>query len=514
LAKTVSTFSNFSDLSSGIPERYHLIPGPSRFENHTLFDTFDWRLYNKDVVLVYRDGELILESIQSGKQIAAQRTRKPVQFIDDLPDGKLRSKLSGIVDIRALQLKTMAEVEITPNKVLDKRRKTIMRLNRVQVNVPYEKEQLRSLTMLQVEPLKGYAKQARKVTSWLKKAGFSVELEKDIYTEIFESAGLQPGRYSSKPSFELNPEMRSIDALRVICLFLLDVMRENEEGIRLDIDSEFLHDFRVAVRRTRSAISQLKGVLPPEVAARFSEEFSFIGSQTNQLRDIDVYLLKESEYKSMIPQELGASINPMFAYLRSHRKAALQQVIDMLDSQRFGEVIADWQAFLVGDEAGDITGTNADKPVIALARERIYKRYRSIINSGNRLLKNMQEERLHDLRIECKKLRYLLEFFQGLFPARQVQKMIRDLRELQVNLGEFNDLAVQTEYLHYLSGDLSREGDVTDQTLLTIGSLIGVLNIRKKTMMQDFSEIFAQFAKNKNQKAVKDIFRPAKVHKD
>ena len=133
MTKTVSTFSNFSDLSSGIPERYHLVPGPSRFENYTLFDTFDWRLYSKDQVLVYRNGELILESIQSGKQIAAQRTREPVKFIDDLPQGKLRSKLSGIVDIRALQLKTMAEVEITPNRVLDKRRKTIMYNNRVQV---------------------------------------------------------------------------------------------------------------------------------------------------------------------------------------------------------------------------------------------------------------------------------------------------------------------------------------------------------------------------------------------
>ena len=45
----------------------------------------------------------------------------------------------------------------------------------------------------------------------------------------------------------------------------LQTLRINEDGVRKDLDSEFLHDFRVAVRRTRSALSQIKGVFPAAV---------------------------------------------------------------------------------------------------------------------------------------------------------------------------------------------------------------------------------------------------------
>ena len=45
----------------------------------------------------------------------------------------------------------------------------------------------------------------------------------------------------------------------------LDTLEANVEGTRADLDSEFLHDLRVATRRTRSALSQIKAVLPAEI---------------------------------------------------------------------------------------------------------------------------------------------------------------------------------------------------------------------------------------------------------
>ena len=52
-------------------------------------------------------------------------------------------------------------------------------------------------------------------------------------------------------------------------------------------------------------------------------------------------------------------------------------------------------------------------------------------------------EALHDLRKKGKELRYLLEFFAGLYPAEVVKPMVKTLKALQDTLGRFQDREVQ-----------------------------------------------------------------------
>ena len=95
-------------------------------------------------------------------------------------------------------------------------------------------------------------------------------------------AGCVPGDYSSKLNLSLNHEASGREATCEILKCLQDVMHQNEAGIRADWDTEFLHDFRVAIRRTRSALSQIKGVLPEDAVAHFKDEFRQLGRSTNR----------------------------------------------------------------------------------------------------------------------------------------------------------------------------------------------------------------------------------------
>ena len=62
------------------------------------------------------------------------------------------------------------------------------------------------------------------------------------------------------------------------------------------------------------------------------------------------------------------------------------------------------------------------------------------------------DKKLHKLRIECKKLRYLLEYFAPLFTAGAYQCELKKLKQLQGYLGDFNDSAVEHDFLsHYLA---------------------------------------------------------------
>ena len=61
--------------------------------------------------------------------------------------------------------------------------------------------------------------------------------------------------------------------------------------MREQLDTEFLHDFRVALRRTRSLLGQIRDVFPAAAVEHFSSEFSWIGRLTGPPRDLDVLLL-------------------------------------------------------------------------------------------------------------------------------------------------------------------------------------------------------------------------------
>src|SRR5262249_5189490 len=52
----------------------------------------------------------------------------------------------------------------------------------------------------------------------------------------------------SSPSVDLEPTVRADVGARRIHAALLEILQINEPGVRNDLDSEFLHDFRVAVR--------------------------------------------------------------------------------------------------------------------------------------------------------------------------------------------------------------------------------------------------------------------------
>jgi CHAD domain-containing protein len=326
------------------------------------------------------------------------------------------------------------------------------------------------------------------------------KLKKGLPMDIEQNA------YTSKLKFNLDPQMRSDEAARTILQFLCGVMRHNEEGIRQDSDAEHLHDYRVAVRRTRSALGQIKGVFPQETTLRYKEDFALVGRWTNDLRDMDVYLSAEESYRSMLPQALQDDIGPLFDLLRQKRGEAQIIVVEGLDSEEYAALMAKWEAFLAEPSTDDPTAPNAGLPIVDLACARIYKRYRRVVKTGRRLLEGATDDELHALRVECKKLRYLMEFFASLFPRKKIKYLIKQLKRLQRNLGNFNDFRIQQAHLFSVAADWPHEDAKSGQVLLAIGSLIGTLEIKKVAERSVFDRTFIDFASPANNALFKELF--------
>lgn len=218
--------------------------------------------------------------------------------------------------------------------------------------------------------------QFRRLARKFREAGLAACQWQETFERILAAAGKQPGAYSAKPEYQLQPGTRADEATKTILRRTLAVMRANEEGIKANWDVEFLHDYRTALRRTRSALSQITDVFPPETTQRYKEAFGLLGERSNRLRDLDVYLLSEAEYRAMLPDAMREHLAPLLTYLRAQRQQALHAVMDELNSVQYAAMIEAWAAFLHEPVPDAPVALNATLPVDEVARRQIDKRYR------------------------------------------------------------------------------------------------------------------------------------------
>jgi CHAD domain-containing protein len=209
----------------------------------------------------------------------------------------------------------------------------------------------------------------------------------------------------------------------------------------------------------------------------------------------------------MLPAALRDDIVPLFDHLRQKRSKVLQKFIRGLKTKKYAKILQDWEAFLNQPRQDDGAAPNAELRIIDLACKRIYKKYRSVVKAGNLILENAEDEMLHALRIHCKKLRYLMEFFSSLFSRKKINVLIEQLKKLQDNLGDFNDLCVQEEYLLNITKELPATHRQLKKTLVAIGSLVGTLGRERQMVKDAFAETFTDFASPGNKELFQELFK-------
>jgi CHAD domain-containing protein len=99
-----------------------------------------------------------------------------------------------------------------------------------------------------------------------------------------------------------------------------------------------------------------------------------------------------------------------------------------------------------------------------------------------------------------------MEFFASLFPPETINGSIEQLKRLQDNLGDFNDLRVQEKYLLTVAKVLPLRRGESEKVFLAIGSLVGALGRDRKIVKEAFAETFADFAAPANKELFHTLF--------
>jgi CHAD domain-containing protein len=483
----------------------------------TYFDTFDWRLHRAGRALALErtapgKAQVCLRGLADNRLLghAATPAAPMPRFARELPPGPLRRDLESIVEMRALLPVARVRLSVQHAALRDEQGKTVLRLaveqgwggtgdGRCDRVLP---------ARVRLDPVKGYRKALRRAQAVLY-AELKLPPTGQLLDEVLTAIGREAEEYAARPTAALHPDLPAGEAVRRILLTLLEMMQRNIEGVRAATDTEFLHDFRIAVRRTRSLLSQLKSVFPPALPERFRPDFKWLGELTGPMRDLDVYLLKLPAYRELLPREMQRDLQPLQAYLEKRSAAAQRELVRQLRSARLRKLIEDWWLFLAADFDPADWPAEAALPADDVARRRTWKAYRKLLRDGHAITPASPATALHKLRIDCKKFRYLVEFFQPLYPPGELRGIIKALKALQDNLGEFQDLEVQAEALKRFAREMDAEkAGLPGETFMAMGVLIDSLYKRQARARKDFAALFTRFARPKNQARCRALFRP------
>ena len=483
-------------------------PG-SGARQHTWLETFDWRLNRVGLVLEYehrsRGGRLLLtrdEVIQAEQPVPGWRPSRP-RLAEDLPAGPVRDQILKLASPRALLPMAAASGSLSVTRLLNEDGKTVARLVVDRSTVTRADQAVELPLRLAIAEVRGYPGQARRAARLLAETAGVSPARQTAFLEALHALGRHPNDYSNGVTTEITAQMPASVAVATLLLGLLDTLEQNVDGVLRDIDTEFLHDLRVASRRTRSAIKLLGDVLPDGLAARYAAEFKWLGDLTTPTRDLDVHLLGFGAMAAQLVAASPADLEPFRAFLARRRTREFRRLAAGLRSARFRALTDHWRKALL--EVRDAGRPRKSPTADELAVSRTGRIFRRVAAQGGAITADSAPEALHDLRKRCKELRYVLEFFAPLHDPVAYRKVVGDLKQLQDCLGEFQDSEVQRHEIGALADAMLAERAAPAATLLAMGEIAANLAHSQAEARADFAQRFTRFAGPAGQQRVYDL---------
>ncbi|MDP9239675.1 MAG: CHAD domain-containing protein [Actinomycetota bacterium] len=469
----------------------------------TFLDTFDWRVHTAGYVLARLAGRLELSDHDTGALVIRAPAPARLTFAGDLP-AALRDRLHGALGVRAIgPVATVACSQVTL-AAHNSDAKTVARLVIADHLVEHAAGQTALMRRVTVVPLRGYDKHGRDLAARLSELPGVEPAGSSMFVEAVAVSGRRPGDYSGKLALTLKRDTPAYDAARLVHRSLLATMQANEAGTIADVDSEFLHDFRVAVRRTRSALKELPGALPPEIERQFRAEFRWLGQVTTPTRDLDVYLLDFPSFAVAVGAS-AADLAPLHRFLRAEQRRAHTVLRRSLRSVRYRRLREEWSAAVDEDAPAAPPGPAGNAPIGPTADTRIRKVARRLLRDSGRITDESPPEAMHDLRKRAKELRYLLEFFSSLYDRKPHSAVVSELKGLQDTLGTYQDMQVQRHAIEGFADQMHTAGDTRAATLLAAGRLVATLDERQHQAREEFAERFTSFGGPRNRRRLADL---------
>jgi CHAD domain-containing protein len=261
------------------------------------------------------------------------------------------------------------------------------------------------------------------------------------------------------------PDLHMGEACRIIWHEQFMAMLLNEAGVRYSSDPEYVHAARVAIRRARAAARLYRAYFKGKDVRRFLKQMRKTAQLLGAVRDLDVATGKLFGYQQKSRKKSAGDLQGTLDEWMTRRASAHQELVAWFDSAAYAQFVTDFLQFCRTPGAGLVDMTPAAGEEVIPCQVRHVAPAMLLSNFAHvRAYETWFEQEdepplptLHRLRIECKYLRYNLEFVSSLLGPASVE-LIAWLKELQDDLGDLNDAAVSKQLL--ANGDNGGNGAV------------------------------------------------------
>lgn len=274
---------------------------------------------------------------------------------------------------------------------------------------------------------------------------YGMPKEKQIAEEFFKK--IEQNKFHIK---EIGAHMDSYGAFRTIFYQFYSLIEHYRQAYLLTRENEALHQFRVNLRKTRSLLQIVPKLFDEAISLRFMDGFKQLASQTNTKRDLDVF----EAYLTNEPARVH--LCPHIDQGKAHEDETLTILLNDKETTSF---LSEWKMVLE-DEEGFFGGENASLPFKALAALSIGNQLEALGAKLKRLNESSALSRFHKIRIEFKRLRYLLEVSEHLFASKPLSKAVKKAKTMQELFGTLQDRDIQSTVLRSFEEEPSLGEDV------------------------------------------------------
>ena len=284
------------------------------------------------------------------------------------------------------------------------------------------------------------------------------------------------------------------EAGRKVLRFHFERMLQHDPGTRRGKDIEELHDMRVATRRMRAAFGVFAPYFDPDVLRPFLKGLRRTGRALGRVRDLDVFMEKAQRYLAEQPEEERPDLGPLLAEWQEQRAAAREQMLAFLDGKHYQRFVPEFGDFLHTEGAGALPPPK-DRPtpqqVYQAAPILIYSRY-DVVRGYESVIGHAPLETLHALRIDCKRWRYTLEFFQEVL-GPEAKDVIKEVVTVQDHLGHLNDADVATRLLIGFLEQWSRQAGRERVNISGVARYLVAKQDELHGLLDSFPEVWQHF---------------------
>jgi triphosphatase len=247
----------------------------------------------------------------------------------------------------------------------------------------------------------------------------------------------------------------------------------HEPGTRLGEDPEHLHDMRVASRRMRAALRLFRSALPPGEADGLRLRLQEVARALGAVRDLDVFIIQLGELSEKLVGADAGACEPLLRHLSRSRERARQRMMKLLDDSSFVSLKRTLASRM---RAGAVHETpEAGSSILTAGPVLIRRCRRRVLQSGRGLGPDSPAAGYHELRIRGKRLRYALEFLEGVY-GPLARNLIEVLVEAQDQLGLLQDARVAVQALRAITEE--KPAGFTRKTWVALGELIQLYEAR------------------------------------